>query len=131
MNYRWSIFGLFSLFIAVVLWIANTGRGDKYWELLRHIPHGDKIGHIVLMGMLCLLLNHALNLRRVSIRGRGVLLGSIAVSLFVVVEESSQFFLATRDCDPADLAANFVGIWLAGRIAPRLARHSSLARESR
>lgn len=111
------LFVAFAIFIAFVIQAANTGQGARYWSFLDAIPFGDKLGHVILMGTLCLLLNLALRCRTVRIRKWPVLLGTLLVSLFVVVEELSQLFLQHRTFDLIDLLADAIGIALASWLA--------------
>jgi VanZ family protein len=111
------LFVAFAIFIALVIRAANTGQGERYWSFLDAIPFGDKLGHVILMGILCFLLNLALHCRTVTIRKSPILLGTLLVSLFVIVEEISQLFLQYRSFDLGDLLADAIGIALASGLA--------------
>ncbi len=111
------LFIAFAIFIAFVIRAANTGQGARYWSFLDAIPFGDKFGHVILMGTLCLLLNLALRCRTVRIRKLPVLLGTLLVSLFVLLEEITQLFLPNRTFDLIDLLADAIGIALASWLA--------------
>jgi VanZ family protein len=114
----WLVFAGFTVFIVFVVYAANTGQGGRYWSFLDAIPYGDKLGHVLLMGTLCLLLNLALRCRTV---GR-VLLGSVIIAVIVLGEELSQIFIATRTFDFGDLLADSVGILLASWLAMKTVR---------
>lgn len=109
----WIAFVAFAAFIGFVIWVANTGQGRRYWNFLNHIPYGDKLGHVLLMGTLCLLLNLALGCRRLD----RLLLGSVIVAVFVLCEEISQIFIQSRTFDLMDLMADAIGILIAGWVA--------------
>ena len=111
------LFVAFAIFIALVIRAANSGQGDRYWSFLDAVPYGDKLGHVVLMGILCLLLNLALRCRTVRIRTVPILLGTLFVSAFVIIEEFSQLFIRHRSFDLGDLLADAIGITLASGLA--------------
>lgn len=117
------LFIAFSVFIALVIRTANTGQGGRYWSFLNHIPLGDKLGHLILMGTLCLLMNLALRCRTVRIGRIPILLGTLLITLFVIAEEISQIFLPHRTFDFGDLLADAIGIALASLLA-RLAHRT-------
>ena len=114
----WAIFVGFAVFLSFVIRIANTGRGGRYWSFLDRIPYGDKLGHMLLMGTLCFLLNMALRCRTVPLGGEvRIFLGTLLVALFVLGEEISQIFLPSRTFDFVDLLADAIGIALASWLA--------------
>lgn len=49
----------FFLFIIWIIYLANTGQQSIFFDLVRLIPYGDKVGHFGLFGMLTLLANFA------------------------------------------------------------------------
>lgn len=114
------LFVAFAIFIGVVIWVANTGQGARYWGFLDAIPFGDKLGHLILMGTLCLLLNLALHCRTIRLAKLPVLFGTLLVSAFVLIEELSQIFLPNRTFDLLDLLADAIGIALASWLAVRI-----------
>ncbi|MEM6785589.1 MAG: VanZ family protein [Bacteroidota bacterium] len=103
----------FTGFIGWVIYIANTGQDSVVMDWARDLPYGDKLGHLVLFGLLALALNVAFRLRTVALGRVRAYLGTALVSAFVVVEELSQLFIATRTFDLVDLLADTVGIALA------------------
>lgn len=118
------LFIAFSIFIALVIRAANTGQGGRYWGFLHHIPWGDKLGHFILMGTLCLLLNLALRCRTVRLGRLPMQLGTLIISVFVIVEEISQVFLPHRTFDLGDLLADGIGIALATWVSTAIARRN-------
>ncbi len=114
----------FTLFIGSVIWAANTGFQHPGGMLVRALPYGDKIGHVVLFGLLALLLNLATGCRSVRLwpTSARLLLGSLGVLTFAAVEELSQGFVATRSLDLTDFLADLVGIALATIAAPPIHR---------
>jgi len=101
-----SFFG----FILWIIYLANTGQHSVFFEFVASIPYGDKLGHFCLFGLLTLAANFTFKLKSFQLRSMQIYLGSILVFVFVVLEESSQFFISTRTLDALDLSADFVGI---------------------
>ena len=110
------------LFVAAVDVVADSRAWHGLLRPVRALPFGDKAGHFILMGLLSLLVNLCLSCRRVRLGGRSLLSGSLAVAVVVLLEECSQLFVRTRSFDAADLLFDFLGIFLFGRLACRLAR---------
>jgi VanZ family protein len=86
----------------------------KYDNIIMTIGHrvkfGDKIGHLLLFGLLALLLNHSLAFRQVSFRQYSFLLGSVVVLAFAITEEFSQLFFSSRTFDWSDMACDVIGV---------------------
>ena len=105
-----------AFFITIVI-IADRGEGDRWWAFIHQIPYGDKIGHLVLIGMLSLLCNLALAPRKVSHLPPFITLTTFVLLVLLTLEEIAQAFLPTRTCDLgdwlADLAGLALGQWLA------------------
>jgi VanZ family protein len=85
--------------------------------MLFQLPYGDKIGHFFLMGTFSLLVNLALEARTVRFGRFTPLLGTLIVLLLVTLEEISQNWVDTRTFSLLDLAFDWAGIWIFGRIA--------------
>jgi VanZ family protein len=108
---------LFFGLICVIVLIANAGLGGRYFGLLFQLPYGDKIGHFFLMGTFSLLVNLALGARTVRFGRFTPLLGTLIVLFIVTLEEFSQNWVDTRTFSLLDLAFDWAGIWVFGRIA--------------
>lgn len=104
-------------FILWVIFLANTGDSSVFFDFVRAIPYGDKLGHMGLFGTLTLLTIVALNFRSFSLSKLKIYYGSLVVSIFVLTEELSQLFIPSRTFDLIDLSADFVGIILATGLA--------------
>lgn len=102
----------FTLFIFWIIYRADTGGTLFFTKMFRFLPFPDKWGHFILFGILTLLINVALKYKRFPIGKYPIYLGTIWVSVFVVVEELSQGLLATRSMDYLDVLADGVGIVL-------------------
>lgn len=107
---------LSALFFGFILWIvflADTGRPSVFFDLVKAIPYGDKVGHACLFGTLTFGINLGLSFRRWKILGLNLHVGTIFVVVFVVLEELSQARFPNRTLDPFDLFADAVGITVA------------------
>jgi hypothetical protein len=100
----------FAGFILWIVYLANMGEESIFFEIVRALPHGDKLGHFGLFGFLTLLANFACGLKTISLRFLRVYLGAALVFTFALVEELSQFFIASRTLDSIDLLADIAGI---------------------
>lgn len=106
-----ALFALaFLAFFGFVILSADTRTMPAAIHRLYAFPGGDKVGHLVLMGVLALALNLALSTRRVGIASRKILLGSLLALLLVTVEELSQAFSRTRTFSLLDLGFSYLGI---------------------
>jgi hypothetical protein len=108
---------LFAAFLIWLVCLADTGHLPRIFALVQWIPWGDKLGHLVLFGILAFLVNLRFRAGETRLGPFTVLKGSTLVAAAVSLEECSQLFFPSRTFDLVDLAADFVGIWLAGRLA--------------
>lgn len=104
--------GAFLGFIVWIIYLANTGGTSVFFDLIKHIPYGDKVGHCLLFGTLTFLANLTLKFKTIKWESISLYLGSSLVAVFVLVEEMSQGFIPSRTLDGADLLADGVGIAL-------------------
>jgi len=101
------------LFFGFILWIlnvANHGESSIFFDFIKTLPYGDKLGHAFIFGFLTLAANMSLKLLHFKISGIKVYWGTMAVTVFVLVEELSQYFIPARTLDIFDLVADFLGI---------------------
>jgi len=103
--------------LTLISLIVVAGRGSLVTSYLAGLPAGDKIGHFVLMGLMAYLLNSSFGGQEFRWRRIVVLKGSLWIGILVVLEEFSQIWIAHRSFEPADLAADFAGIWFFSRCA--------------
>jgi VanZ family protein len=101
---------LFALFIGSVVYSADVGIGQRYFDIVRSFPLGDKISHFVLMGIMSALANLAARGRRMHLGPMSFGLGTAIVAIVVVAEEISQLWIPGRTFDLLDLVADFLGI---------------------
>lgn len=102
----------FGLLIALIIYDANNGGSFGTLYVMNFGVHADKFAHFILFGLLSFILNMALGLKRVRLWRFRLYLGSLSVGIFVVIEELSQLFIATRTFDLNDLAADYAGIFV-------------------
>ena len=100
----------FVLFILWVIYMANTGQPMIFFRLLRDVPFGDKMSHFLLFGLLTLGVNLSTGNKRVGSGRFRLPAGTLGVLIFVVLEELSQHFIASRTLDAVDLLADLLGI---------------------
>jgi hypothetical protein len=117
---------IFFLFILWIIYMANVGASTFFFDLVKTVSLGDKIGHMVLFGLLTLGLNISLNYRSLPGGNAGLLLGSSLVFAFAIIEELTQQLCPTRTFDMADLMADVVGITLFS-MASRLLQAGGIA----
>ena len=103
-----------TVFFGVVFTIAYTGNGHVYAGFLKHVPGGDKTGHVVLLCILAFASSWFGSFRFFRV-GRVI----FAVFVFITIEEFLQILSPNRTFDLLDLACNYVGITLAYLIAWR------------
>lgn len=101
------------LFFATVFFIAYTGRGNTYFAFLKHIPGGDKTGHLTLLAILAFALSWVLAHRFFSWASIRIYWGVLAVIIFITVEEFVQILSPYRTFDWIDLSCNYIGIGIA------------------
>ena len=104
-------FAFFATAFVSIIVVANRGEGEPFRGFLRSIPCGDKLGHLGLVGTLCFILNLALDRRRASASGNGIMLGSLVLLVLMTLEEASQAFIPCRSFDLFDGLANVVGVF--------------------
>ena len=107
----------YASFMYWILSAANTRASNGLLMLSTGIPCGDKVGHFFVMGLLALMVNLLLSMRRQSIGKHNFLLGSMIVAAIVTTEEFSQIFIPSRTFCPFDLIADYAGIFIFGRLA--------------
>ncbi|WP_010382017.1 VanZ family protein [Pseudoalteromonas rubra] len=100
----------FFLFIVWVIYLANTGQDSIFFDLVRSIPNGDKLGHIGLFGTLTVLFIVSFKFRSLVFGKVHIYYGAVIVLTLVCLEELSQAFISARTFDLFDMVANIVGI---------------------
>ncbi|GLS84554.1 VanZ family protein [Paraferrimonas haliotis] len=120
-----AITASFFLFIIWIIYLANTGQSSVFFDLVRQIPYGDKLGHFSLFGLLTLSFNVACKFKTFVLGELKVFWGSAVVLVFVSAEELSQHFMPSRTLDIYDYAANVTGIIVFSWLSSVMARRTS------
>jgi polysaccharide biosynthesis protein VpsQ len=111
---RWLPFSVFFLFIVGIIVANDLGQIQSIINWINSVPFGDKVGHTIFIGTLAYLLNYALVDRTIKIGRHKILLGCIIIAIAMTLEEFSQIWIPSRTFDLIDMAANYVGIAIAG-----------------
>lgn len=106
-------------FVVAIIASADRGGLRSFLTWVNSLPLGDKAGHFFLLGVMALLLNHALAYRTCSIRFTRVQLGGLMILVLITLEEFSQLWFTSRTFDLGDLLANGLGIFAAEWFARR------------
>jgi hypothetical protein len=112
----------FIAFFIIIIGIADRGEGYRWWAFIGHIPYGDKVGHLGLVGMLSLLCNLAIPPRPATRWTRFITLTTWVLLLLLSLEELAQAFIPSRTCDVFDWLADLAGLALGQAAATRLRR---------
>ena len=104
----------FSIFILVVIILADRDAIPPFIRALYGFPYGDKVGHFILFGLLNFFLTRAF-LPRFALNRKLIALSvGLTLALIVAAEEFSQQFFSARTFDLVDLAASYVGVFAGG-----------------
>lgn len=100
----------FFAWLCWIIYLADTAQKFIFFDLIREVPGGDKIGHFCLFGGLAWLLNWSLKYRGLRLGPSSLQWGAIVVMGFAAGEEFTQQFFPNRTLDGVDLLADFCGI---------------------
>ncbi len=114
--------GIYLFILGVIVFLADQKKYQPLFRRVREMPYGDKLGHLILMGLFSFLLNMVLKCRTLRVWKIELLKGSLIVALIVTAEEFSQLFVRYRTFDPFDLVFDYVGIFFFGLFAYLLTR---------
>jgi len=111
---------LFTIFILLVIILADAGVLAHYVGFIYAFPFGDKVGHFILYGILTLLIDLALfRARPDQSRRRLVVMCGLVLALLIGLEELSQQHFSSRTFDLVDLTFSYLGViffsWVAVR----------------
>ena len=117
MRRNWPTF-LIVICVLLIVILADSGNLPRSITQLYRFPHGDKVGHFLLMGLLSFFLNRTAlaslqDCRPASVTWRV----SLALAFIVTLEELSQQLLPKRTFSLVDLAFSHAGIALFGWLA--------------
>lgn len=101
---------LFSLFIVGIILLADFGMLGIL-GVVNQIPHGDKVGHFLLYGLLTLLVDLAFFRSRPDLRPSLIALRvALILTLLIGLEEYSQQFFTNRSFNLIDLFFSYLGV---------------------
>src|SRR5262245_27795343 len=100
---------LFTLFILLVIVLADAGILNHYVGFIYEVPFADKAGHFILYGILTLLLDLALfRARPEQNRKQLAILCGLVLAILIGLEEISQQFFPIRTFDLVDLTFSYL-----------------------
>ncbi len=112
---------LFTLFIVVIIVLADRGSLPWFITMLYRFPYGDKAGHFILFGLLNFFATRAvLSPPRLRDRRLATLSVGLILAVLVAAEEWSQQYFSSRTFDLLDLTASYAGLVVGGWAALRL-----------
>ena len=95
----------------LIVVLADSGNLPRPVTQLYRFPHGDKVGHFLLMGLLSFFLNWTALASLPDRRPAPVIWAvSLALAFLVTLEELSQQFFPKRTFSLIDLAFSYAGI---------------------
>jgi polysaccharide biosynthesis protein VpsQ len=99
----------FLAFMVAVIVAASSGHMPPFIRTLYAFPQGDRVGHVVLFGILSFLLTAAFP-RDAALRGMQIPRVALWIWLVAALEEWSQSFFPSRTADLVDFACTTIGI---------------------
>lgn len=114
---------LFTLFILLVIVLADAGILAHYVGFIYDFPYGDKAGHFLLYGILTLLVDLAL-FRSFPAAGpiHFALKCGLVLALLIGLEEYSQQYFSSRTFDLVDLTFSYLGVLFFSVVAVKTKR---------
>lgn len=117
---------LFTIFIILIIVLADVGILKHYVGFIYDFPFGDKVGHFTLYGILTLLIDlAAFRSFPDQSSGRLAVKCGLTLALLIGLEEFSQRYFSSRTSDIVDLVFSYLGVaffsWLAVKIKNRRA----------
>jgi VanZ family protein len=104
---------LFIILVIFTMLSATFQWTNPIIELIKGFKYGDKFAHLILIGTLAYCVNYLLKFRIIKRFNQNLLVGTIAITIFITLEECSQIWISTRTFDLIDLSANYIGIGIA------------------
>lgn len=116
--------GLYLVLVAIIVVLANVNQlGILGW--VHKVPMGDKLMHFLILAGVCFAINSLLRLRKVSVLGIPVFLGTLIVLAIATGEEFSQMWIPSRTFSWLDMLANWLGILCMDRFLAMRERRAS------
>src|SRR5690606_3735337 len=108
------IAAFFTLFIIIVIVLADRDAIPPFIKVLYDFENGDKLVHFILFGLLIFFITLAFIALPNRVASRVALSVGLILALIVTAEEFSQQFFSARTFDLIDLSASFVGLLVGG-----------------
>ena len=109
---------LFTIFIIVIIILADNGNIPPFIRSIYDFENGDKLGHFILYGLLTFFITRTFFSALPSKSRSWVTLSvGFILSLLIGAEEWSQQFFSTRTFDLIDLSASYLGVVVGGWMA--------------
>jgi len=111
---------LFTIFILLVIILADAGVLAHYVGFIYAFPFGDKAGHFILYGILTLLIDLAhFRARPDQSRRRLAVMCGLVLALLIGLEELSQQHFSSLTFDLVDLTFSYLGVLFFSWVAVR------------
>ena len=110
-----SIFfiSLCTIFMVWIFFSADKGELPFFINKLYMFPHGDKIGHLLLIGTFTFLVQQILIIKQsFDIQKKRASRAAFIITILITIEEISQYFIKTRNFSIIDLLFSYLGILL-------------------
>ena len=111
---------LFSLFVLFIWQRADQGQLPAFITVLYNFPHGDKVGHFMLMGLLTFVVCLPFCRGEWGRTKKRILIVMSIVVVIITLEEISQHFFSSRSMDVVDLLCSYAGILCFGGLLLRI-----------
>lgn len=98
------------LMVITIVILANADILPSEIKTLYDFPGGDKVGHVLLMGILGLFVNLAVVSTLEGRPIRKIVVTTVILGLAITLEETLQLFFSTRTFSLLDLFANYFGL---------------------
>lgn len=120
------IAAFFTLFIVIVIVLADHDAIPPFIKVLYDFENGDKLGHFILYGLLNFFITLTFIRALPNRTSNWVTLSvGLILALIVAAEEFSQQFFSARTFDLIDLAASFIGLLVGGWAAWHIKKRRS------
>ncbi len=114
---------LFTIFIISIIILADNGNIPPFIRSIYDFENGDKLGHVILYGLLTFFITRTF-LSSLPSKSRSWVTLSVGLilALGIALEEWSQQFFSARTFDLIDLLASFLGVLVGGWVAFKIKR---------
>ncbi|MGJ8656297.1 MAG: VanZ family protein [Akkermansiaceae bacterium] len=101
-------------FLAGLTILKTNNISPELFSVLQNVPYHDKLGHLILMGILAYLAVATFSPRlKINNHKHPHLIVGSCVATIIIIEETSQSYFPTRSCSWLDAAAGITGVFIA------------------